>query len=418
MLVNQTLNNGIRLVGNQMKHVQSTAIGVWIGTGSAKESKQQSGISHFLEHMLFKGTTTRSSQDIAIGFDAIGAQNNAFTAKEYTCYHFKSISSHAKEGLEILADMVQHSVLDEIEMKREKSVVIEEILMTEDEPDDLVMDDLADIYFGDHPLGRPILGTAKSVNSFKKNDLKNYMEQEYVAENMVLSVSGDFDCEQIREQAEALFQDLPRGRAHEFAAAPENFSKCKVFHEKDIEQVQLCLALPGFSTQDPRYYDLMLLSNALGGSMSSRLFQKIREEKGLVYSVSSFPEGHVNTGVLYTYAGCVEENTAQVISLMIKEIQKLQKHGLTQEEFMRNKEQLKGNYVLSNESVNARMMSLGQNMVLFGQANESETILQKIDNITMDSVQAILPIVLDIQAMGGAFVGCIDKQKARLEKLW
>lgn len=418
MLVSQTFDNGMRLVGTQMKHMHSTAIGVWIGTGSAKETKQQSGISHFLEHMLFKGTTTRSGKEIAIGFDAIGAQNNAFTAKEYTCYHFKSISSHAQEGLDILADMVQHSVLDKIEMQREKGVVVEEILMTEDDPDDLVMDDLASVYFGKHPLGNPILGTEQSVHSFAQNDLKNYMAQEYTAENIVLSVSGNFDVEQIYDQGNRLFQDLPRGMAHAFAPAPSAFVKCKAFREKDIEQVQLCLALPGFSTQESRYFDLMLLSNALGGSMSSRLFQKIREEEGRAYSIASFPEGHLNTGALYVYAGCVEENTEQVVSLMIEEMQQIREHGLTQEEFLRNKEQLKGNFVLSNESVNARMMSLGQNMVLFGQVYEPEEILQKIENITMESVQAILPIVLDIESMGGAFVGCIDKQRTRLEMLW
>lgn len=420
MFFSKTLPNGIRVVGQHLLHFQSVGVGIWIGTGSAKETDKQAGISHFIEHMLFKGTEKRTAKQIAVEMDAIGANMNAFTAKEYTCYYARSTKDQIYHAMEILADMVQHSQFRDDEMENEKRVVLEEILMTEDTPEDLVLEELSEVYYENHPLAHQILGYKETLLSFTADDLRAYMKQHYVTGNIVIAVAGNFDENQFIEQVERLFRDVPMGETKKFADPPSALAKRIALRHKDVEQMQICLASPGFSLRDERYYALTLLANALGGSMSSRLFQKIREEKGLAYSVSVFPEAHINTGSLCYYAGCTGHHAEQVISLILEEMRDIKKNGMNQEEILHNRQQLVSNYILSNESVNSRMMSLGRNFILFGDARTPDEVIQKIQQIDARHIEEITSTVFDERVLCGAFVGRLDsdKQKKMLQNLW
>lgn len=418
MIWMETLSNGIRVVGEPIGHVRSVALGVWILAGSVRETAEEAGISHFIEHMLFKGTERRSAKQIAAEMDGIGAQINAFTAKECTCYHIKAMDEHLEKAVDMLGDIVLCSTFDEAEIEKEKGVVVEEILMMEDSPEDISHELLAATYFDRHNLGCPILGQKETVQAFSRKDLTRYIEKQYTPGQMVIAIAGNFEKERLLALLEQHFASHrgERGtQAYQGAFVPE--TRRFAAREKDVEQIHIALGLPGFPMEDERLYPLLVFNNFFGGSMSSRLFQKIREEKGLAYSVYSYPSPYRQTGIFVLYAGTGAQTAEQVFSLLLEETRGVKDAGFTEEEFSRSKEQLKGNYILGQESTSARMSAIGKGLLLRERVYTEEEILQRIERVTRENVLDMLPELLDESRMSVALVGRMDGQKERIEGL-
>jgi predicted Zn-dependent peptidase len=367
--------------------VRSVALGIWVGTGSKYENEQNNGISHFIEHMLFKGTTTRTAKEIAETFDEIGGNVNAFTSKEYTCYYGRVLDRHAVIALDVLSDMFFHSVFDPDELEKEKNVVIEEISMYEDTPDDLVHDLISQACFQDHPLGYSILGTEDVLRGLKREDLLGYIENRYLPANTVITVAGNFDDSLIAEikQRFSVFkrQERPVELSH------PRFVAGTIAQQKATEQAHLCISLPGFHVGHDEVYSLILLNNVLGGSMSSRLFQEIREERGLAYSVYSYHSSYKETGTFTIYTGTAPEHVGQVFDIVTNVLHDIAANGITAKELNKGKEQLKGSLMLSLESTNSRMSRLGKNELLLGRHLSLDEIIAKIDNVTHESILSV-----------------------------
>lgn len=417
MVFRDKLENGIRVIGEPMPHYRSVSMGVWVDAGSVCENEAEAGASHFIEHMLFKGTERRTAAEIAAEMDAIGGNLNAFTAKECTCFYAKVLDEHLPRAADMLADLLRNSKFDEADIEREKGVVCEEILMTEDSPEDMAHETLCALLYENAPLAKPILGTQESVRSFTRETLMDYMGRHYMPNNIVISCAGHFEREALMDALNRYFAGGGMGER-----SPRKVSTLSGGHrfravEKDIEQVHLCLGFPGFALDEDGQYALFVLNNALGGSMSSRLFQSIREARGLAYSVYSYPSSYTETGYFALYAGTGEGTAEQVTALILEELEKLRKNGLTKEEFIRSKEQLKGSYMLGQESTSARSNAIGKMELLRGRVYSEEEIMQRIERITMDDVQAILPKVLDANAMCASAVGRVENIAEKLQKM-
>ena len=417
MVFRDKLENGIRVIGEPMPHYRSVSMGVWVDAGSVCENEAEAGASHFIEHMLFKGTERRTAAEIAAEMDAIGGNLNAFTAKECTCFYAKVLDEHLPRAADMLADLLRNSKFDEADIEREKGVVCEEILMTEDSPEDMAHETLCALLYENTPLAKPILGTQESVRSFTRETLMDYMGRHYMPNNIVISCAGHFEREALMDALNRYFAGGGMGER-----SPRKVSTLSGGHrfravEKDIEQVHLCLGFPGFALDEDGQYALFVLNNALGGSMSSRLFQSIREARGLAYSVYSYPSSYTETGYFALYAGTGEGTAEQVTALILEELEKLRKNGLTKEEFIRSKEQLKGSYMLGQESTSARSNAIGKMELLRSRVYSEEEIMQRIERITMDDVQAILPKVLDANAMCASAVGRVENIAEKLQKM-
>lgn len=385
------LNNGIRVVGEEITSLRSVSIGLWIGTGSRYEGLHNNGISHFLEHMLFKGTDRYSARELAGIFDEIGGQVNAFTAKEYTCYYAKVLDEHFETAVDTLSDMFFHSKFDADEIEKEKKVVIEEIRMYEDEPDELVMDILQRGIYPDHPLGYTILGLEQNLEAFGQNDILRYVHQRYRPENVVISVAGNVSQAQVTEAMKRLFEREFEATENvdSFTVTQPGFERTLAIREKDTEQVHLCLATEGMQAGDERLYGLILLNNALGSSSSSRLFQEIREERGLAYSVFSFHSAYQDCGLFGIYAGTSPKYMDEVMQLIYAECEKMAAHGLAADELAKGKEQVKGSMMLALESSSSRMSRLGKNELLLGREVTMDETLRGINAVTVADVQQI-----------------------------
>jgi len=382
-----TCENGLRIVTERIPSVRSVALGIWVGTGSKYESEKNNGISHFLEHMFFKGTATRTAKEIAETFDEIGGNVNAFTSKEYTCFYARVLDQHAPIALDVLADMFFHSVFDADELEKEKNVIIEEISMYEDTPDDLVHDLIARASYGAHPLGYTILGTEEVLRSLKRDDLQTYVEQRYLPGNTVVTVAGNFD-DSLIEDIKQRFSSFHRASQQLDLTTP-GFAANVVSQQKKTEQAHFCLSLPGFQVGHEDVYSLILLNNVLGGSMSSRLFQEIREERGLAYSVYSYHSSYKETGTFTVYTGTAQEHVGQVFDIVSQVLHDVADHGITDKELKKGKEQLKGSLMLSLESTNSRMSRLGKNELLLERHLSLDEILTKIDQVSHESVLAV-----------------------------
>ncbi|MEG1754557.1 MAG: pitrilysin family protein [Clostridia bacterium] len=418
MIVTKTMQNGIRVVTERMEHMRSAAIGVWVDTGSVRESAAESGASHFIEHMVFKGTKRRSAEQIAVETDGIGGNLNAFTSKECTCYYAKVLDEHLPLACDILSDILLHSTFDPAELKKEQGVILEEILMTEDSPEDLSAEESTMAFFGDDSLATPILGTRATVAAFTQESLFDYRDKHYLPKNIVVACAGHFDEQQLYSLIEEKF-DM---RYDEREAAPLTESYpggCRTkLIQKDIEQVHINLTFPGFARDDDGQYPLAVLSNIIGGSMSSRLFQNIREKRGMAYSIYSYPSSYTTTGTFSLYAGTGDQQAEEVTRLMLEEIDRVRQSGVTKEELIRCREQLKGSYVLGMESTNAHMNAIGKVMLLQKREyNEAET-LSRIECVTMQDIERIVPVCLNPKNLCAVFVGRIDQKRDRLEKLF
>lgn len=387
MIQRYTCENGLRIVTEKIPSVRSVAIGIWVGTGSKYESEANNGISHFLEHMFFKGTTSRSAKEIAETFDEIGGNVNAFTSKEYTCYYARVLDQHAPIALDVLADMFFESVFDPEEIEKEKNVVIEEISMYEDTPDDLVHDLISRASYSDHPLGYSILGTEEVLKSLTRDDLVSYIEQRYLPENTVITVAGNFD-EPLLDAIKTRFSPFARA-AHPVETAIPPFVANTIAQHKATEQAHFCISLPGYHVGHENIYSLILLNNILGGSMSSRLFQEIREERGLAYSVYSYHSAYREAGTYTIYTGTAPEHVGQVFDIVSHILHDVATKGITPKELNKGKEQLKGSLMLSLESTNSRMSRLGKNELLLGRHFSLDEIIAKIDRVDHDSILAV-----------------------------
>ncbi|WP_400163027.1 M16 family metallopeptidase [Brevibacillus sp. TJ4] len=387
MIQRHTCENGLRIVTEKIPSVRSVAIGIWVGTGSKYENEQNNGISHFLEHMFFKGTQTRSAKEIAETFDEIGGNVNAFTSKEYTCYYARVLDQHAPIALDVLSDMFFNSVFDSGELEKEKNVVIEEIGMYDDTPDDLVHDLIARASYGDHPLGYSILGTEDVLRSLKRDDLLQYIEQRYLPVNTVISVAGNFD-DALTEEIKKRFSAYPSTRQDTVVQAPA-FLAGSIAHQKTTEQAHICFSLPGLPVGHEDSYSLTLLNNVLGGSMSSRLFQEIREERGLAYSVYSYHSAYKETGTFTIYTGTAPEQVSQVFDIVSNLLRDVADNGITDKELNKGKEQLKGSLMLSLESTSSRMSRLGKNELLLKRHLSLDEVISKIDSVSHESVRAV-----------------------------
>lgn len=411
------LPNGMRIIGERMPGFSSVSLGVWINAGSVYEREGELGMAHFIEHMLFKGTKTRSASRLAEEMDAIGGNLNAFTAKECTCFYGRVLTRHMGVLTEAIADMLENSLLAEEDIEREKGVVCEEISMAEDTPEDLVMETAISAFYEGDPLSRPILGTQEGVRAFTRSGLVRYMERLYKPSNTVIAAAGEFDEDELVSLAEKLFGE-GRGEAEppaEFALhTPKKSLK---FIKKDIEQVHICICLPGFKKDTPESYAQLLFSNAFGGTMSSRLFQKIREERGLAYSVYSYPTVFPNSGFMTLYAGTGAENAADVAEMMLEELYEVRRNGLTGEELERAKNQLIASYLMSRESTSARASALGRAELLQGSVLSPEEVISRINAVDMAGIEAILPTVCSVGDFSACAVGRTGKCESRLRKL-
>lgn len=384
------LDNGLTIVGERLPYFRSISAGVWILAGSQYEAREENGLSHFLEHMLFKGTQRRSARQIAEEMDAVGGQLNAFTAKDCTCFYAKVVDENAELALDVLSDMVQNAVFDPAELEKEKGVVLEEIAMSEDEPEDLVAELIMDAHYGDQPLAWPILGPAENVRRFDRKALCAYRDRMYRPECSVLAVAGNYDWDRLVALCEKYFGGWKRGDG----ACPT----CEILparprilrREKDIEQLHITLSYPGYGQNTDEVYPVSIISNILGGAMSSRLFQKIREESGMAYSVYSYPSFYSGTGMLGVYAGTSPRHAAEVVRLIRQEIDLLLREGVTQREFDQTRAQLKSSYVLGLESASSRMNALGRRMLLTGDTQTEDDVLRKLNAIQFDDVNRIL----------------------------
>jgi len=388
LIYTHRFSSGLRLVMEKIPSVRSVSIGIWIGVGSKHETSENNGISHFIEHMLFKGTHTRSARDIAEAFDSIGGHLNAFTSKEYTCYYAKVLDQHIEYAFEILADMFFNPKLDEDDLEKEKNVVLEELHMYEDTPDDLVHDLIAEATFKDQTLGYNILGRKEVLEQLQAQHLREYIETHYTPENTVLAVAGNFDEQALIHLTEVYFNRFSTRSSTPKQVAPYVTSE-HLLKVKRTEQAHLCIGLEGLSLGDSKLYALILLNNILGGSMSSRLFQEVREEKGLAYSVFSYHTSFQETGSLHIYAGTSTSHVEKVYELCTNILQDLAEHGVTEKELHNGKEQLKGHLMLSLESTNARMSRIARNELLLNRHLTLDEMVADIDAITLDDVHQL-----------------------------
>jgi len=406
MYIYKTLSNGIRVVAEKIDHLKSVSIGVWIGNGSRHESIGEHGISHFIEHMLFKGSAKRSAAEIAGAIDSVGGQINAFTAREYTCFYTKTLDAHASLAMDVLSDMLINPTLDGDDMELEKRVICEEISMYEDTPEELVYDLYYNAVWGNSAMGRTILGTEKSLAPMTPEMMREFMRTHYNVNNMIISVSGNFGddfFDELEKYFGAYNVKTPKPVMEEVP-----FGKGQIIKTKDIEQVQLVAGFKGIDVMDESVYSLLVFNNVFGCGMSSRLFQNIREKEGLVYSVGAGHSAYINTGTFDICAGMSPQNLGRVCELIGKEIRNIKRDKLSSDEVARSKEMLKGSYILSYESTGARMQGAGRSLLLDRPIYTQEEALDMIDAVTVDTVAEIIDRVLDEDTISTAIVGPVD----------
>lgn len=407
------LNCGVRLVTEKISHVQSAAIGIWVKNGAVDEYKEVSGISHFIEHMMFKGTENRTAKKIAEDIDKIGGQINAFTGKEATCYYVKVINTHLFDGAEVLLDMLNNSVFDSKEMTKERQVICEEIKMIEDQPDDLAHDTVCEMVFRGNELGNSIIGTKSSLKRITRPVMVDYKNKTYTKDSIVISASGNFDEEELAKYLEDKFDKIFDSKPARKETAVEYKPSYKVI-VKDIQQSHICMATKTIALGDPRYYSFSVLNNIMGGSMSSRLFQNIREEKGFAYSVYSMNSTFSTSGYYNIYAGVSHDKVAAAIDGIKEELDVLAAKGVSDEELSMSKEQLKSSYIFGQENVASRMFAIGKNLLLLGKVFTAEEVLKGIEEVSHESINAIKPMICNIDNYSAV---CVNRDKINLKKM-
>lgn len=383
------LPNGVRIITEEIDYVRSVAVGIWVGAGSRDERAGYEGISHFIEHMFFKGTKNRTARDIAESLEAVGGQLNAFTTKEYTCYYAKVLDEDIDLAMDVLNDMFFESLFDESEIEKEKRVVIEEIKMYEDSPDEIIHDLFSDYVWNDHPLGRPILGTEESIKELSREKILTYMDQHYAPDNLVIAVAGKIKHDEVLKKLVPLYGEFKRGGRRVLEGTPKGKQVQKMI-TKDTEQMHLILGVPGLGQEDEDLYPMHIINNILGGGLSSRLFQEIREQRGMAYTVFSYHSTYVDTGLFAIYAGTTPSNSQEVVECVLAEILDMKRNGITQSELDRTKSQIKGGLYLGLESANSRMSRLGKTELTYNRIISPEEVVEKLERVTLEDAQRIV----------------------------
>ncbi|MGN1030680.1 MAG: M16 family metallopeptidase [Butyricicoccaceae bacterium] len=396
------LPNGVRIVSEQIPYVRSAALGIWVLNGSRHEPKELSGISHFIEHMMFKGTERRSAEHIAIAMDALGGQFNAFTTKECTCYYLKTLDSHLQTGAEILADMFLHSKFAKEDLELERGVVLEEIDMYEDSPEDVATEKIFEASFSGDPLGRPILGSRETLLGITGEDLHSYIAEYYRPEDTVVALSGSFTPDDL-DYICKLFSEMTGSGRNQFTPATYHIST--VTRSKDIEQMHLCLGFEGISMDAEERYTNALLSSILGGGMSSRLFQTVRERNGLCYSVYSYSISHQDTGMFGIYTALNKETEERALRLIREECIRLTQDGPDRAELNRCREQVKSNLLMGLESTTARMNQLGRSELFYDHTADLDEIIEHYDAVTIDDITDLARRILNFDRASICAVG-------------
>ena len=407
------LSNGLLVLTESMPHVRSVSMGAWIGTGSRDEAAEVNGISHFVEHMVFKGTTTRSAQQIAREVDTIGGNLDAFTGKKMVCFNIKVLDENVPPALDVLADLVQHPTFTPDELTREQGVILEEIKMDEDNPDYLVNEVWTQNFWKGDALGRPILGTAKTVSNFNQQVVFDFYDGRFTPRNMVFSAAGNLEHDAFVAQVEKEFDSLT---ANGEAAAPKVDAPKATPHitlkrKKALEQVQFCLGVPAPPVNDPRRYGVYLLNTMLGGGMSSRLFQTIREDQGLAYAIYSEMNPFRDTGSLCVYAGTSVDKTRKVLQLTLQELRRLKEETVSDVELKRAKDQVKSNMVIGLESSGSRMANLARQQIYFGRFFGVDEMMEEIEAVTTADVQELAQELFQPETMALTLLGNLGSMK-------
>ena len=413
------LDNGLIVLTESIPHVRSVSMGAWIGSGSRDEAAEINGISHFVEHMVFKGTTTRSARQIAREVDTIGGNLDAFTSKETVCFNIKSLDEHTTPALDVLSDLVLHPTFAPDELAREKGVILEEIKMDEDNPDYLVNEIFTQNFWKGDSLGRPILGTAKTVSSFEQATVFDFYRQQFTPRNLVFSAAGNLEHESFVAEVENKFGGLAPSTTAIFPHrdAPVATPHITLKRKKSLEQVQLCLGVPAPAVNHPDRYGIYMLNAILGGGMSSRLFQTIREERGLAYSIFSEMSPFRDTGSLCVYAGVAVDKTIETLALTMAELARLKQETVGDAELRRSKDQLKSNIVLGLESSSSRMANLARQQMYFGRFFGVDEITREIEAVTPEDVKRLANELFRPEAMALTLLGNLGEMKVERKDL-
>ena len=412
-----TLANGVRVITEAMHHVRSVSVGFWIGSGSRREHGDQNGISHFIEHMLFKGTTRRSAEDIARSVDSIGGNLDAFTAKELVCFNTKVLDQHLSLAFDVLSDLVLHPLFREEDIEKEKSVILEEIKMEADSPDYLVHEIFSGNFWKDHPLGKPILGTRETVKRFDRAMVGEYYSGVYNPANLIITAAGNLTHEGLVALVREHFESLPPGQPLGADQVPSTHARIALRNKKALEQVHLCLGVPSYPLPHEGRFACYVLNTLLGGGMSSRLFQNIRERQGLAYAVFSELNPYRDTGCLSIYAGTSIESARRVVELILTEFRDLKQHCVSEEELRRAKDHLKGSLMLSLESTSSRMSNLARQEMYFGHFFSLDALVESIEAVTADDVQRIAQTFFDPKQIALTVLGNLENWKIGREDL-
>ncbi|MCJ7616443.1 MAG: insulinase family protein [Desulfobacterales bacterium] len=379
------LNNGIRILSKKIPHARSVSMGVWVNVGARDETLSENGLSHFIEHMIFKGTKKRSALQIAKEFDSVGGNTNAFTTMENTCYHAKVMDTHLETMVDILSDIFLYSTFESIEVEKERAVIFQEIGMTEDSPEEYIHILLGNSYWGDNPLGRSILGSRENILSFDAETIRGFFSRLYQPERIFISVAGNIEHDRLINLLGQQFESINAGDSFPVRVTPTGQSKVDI-HSKDLEQTHICMGTKGLSITDQKRYTFSLINTILGGNMSSRLFQEIRENRGLAYSIYSFISSHDDTGMCGVYVGVDPKNAKEAIEVILNEIFKLKKIPVDSTELRSAKEYTKGNLMLASESIDNQMVRLAQNEIHFGRHIPLQEVVNKIEEVTTDDI--------------------------------
>lgn len=407
------LDNGIRVVMEKIPYVNSVSIGIIVDCGSVNENEYNYGISHFIEHMLFKGTVKRNSKEIAETIDNIGGQLNGFTGKENTIYYAKVLNNHLEIAIDVLSDMINNSLFNEEDITKEKSVIIEELNMYLDSPEDLAVELLNKIMFEGTSLEHPIIGTEENIKNINRTDILNYFYSNYLPENIIISVAGNIDEKECLKLLNYYFGTYkPSERYYTDKIEINNkyeFTNKLDYIDKDTEQLNFCIGMEGLPITSSNMEALLVLNNIFGGSMSSRLFQRIREDLGLAYSIETFPSSFKKTGTLNLYLGLHPDQILKSVKVISEEINFIKRNLISNDELRKSKEQLKGSYVLGMENTFNRMYEIGKSLLLFNRVFSQKEILDRIDSISMENIKEVCSIVFNREKFNIAYVGNIEK---------
>ena len=405
-----TLDNGVRILTKNIPNARSVAMGIWVNVGARDESVTDNGMSHFIEHMLFKGTKNRTGYEIAKAFDAIGGQTNAFTSMENTCYHAKVIDSHTGIMADILSDIFLNSVFDESEIEKERPVIFQEISMVEDNPDEYIHTLSSRSYWGDNALGRSVIGNRENVTRFGSQTIKAFFAKYYQPDRIVITAAGNIDHDRLLELVGKTFSRLPSGNGFPERVTPESCSAIDINYKK-LEQVHICVNTRGIGTPDPNRYAFSLMNTILGGNMSSRLFQKIREERGLAYSVYSYASSFEDTGMFGTYAGTDEAHGFEVVDLIIKEMRNIKTEKISDDDLKNAKEYTKGALLLASESIDNQMVRLAQNEINLGKQIPIEEIIREIEAVTAEKILELANTLFDTRHLALTTLGPLEEKE-------